>query len=107
MKLCKRCESDLIVENNHFGIKIAIVIVLIFIPFGIFFVWAPFLIPKSVECKKCGSSEIKELDWKEFEEFKKQFKDRDPDELKAAKTGEVAKSEIRLGKRLNDSDNNV
>jgi hypothetical protein len=72
MKLCKRCESDLIKENNFIGLKIAIAVILLFLPFGIFFVWAPFLIPKSIECKKCGSTEVMELDWKEFEEYKKQ-----------------------------------
>lgn len=77
MKLCNRCESDLIKENNQMGLKVTIAIVLLFIPFGLFFIWAPFLIPKTVECKKCGSTDIKELDWKEFEEYKKRFQESD------------------------------
>lgn len=70
MKLCNQCKSDLVTVESHVGLKVFLVIILLFIPFGIFFVWAPFLISPTVSCKLCGSQDIREMDWREFEEKK-------------------------------------
>ncbi|MBY6037706.1 hypothetical protein KUV80_13630 [Fictibacillus nanhaiensis] len=72
MKLCPHCRSDLIERNNFYWVKIPIAIILLFIPFGFFICWVPFVISGDYECKNCRRSftNAKEVDWREFEKMK-------------------------------------
>jgi hypothetical protein len=69
MKLCPECKSDSLVRTSSTGLRVIVCVVLLFIPYGLFFCWIPFVFPHSYRCNICGAG-IKEhdllsLDWRE------------------------------------------
>jgi quinol-cytochrome oxidoreductase complex cytochrome b subunit len=74
MKLCPNCKSDLIERHNYYVIKIIVAIILLFIPFGFFICWLPFVLSGNYHCKNCGEEfpDAKEIDWREFEKMKQE-----------------------------------
>lgn len=69
MKLCPKCKSDSLEMTSSPGLRVLACIVLLFIPFGIFLCWLPFVLPHSYRCRICGAKleagALLELDWRE------------------------------------------
>jgi len=78
MKLCPECKSDSLEKSSSTGLRVIICIILLFIPFGIFFCWIPFVFPHSYRCNVCGTdikeSELIDIDWREKEIILEQYK---------------------------------
>ncbi len=74
MKICSNCKSDVIEVNQRIALKVILILLLIFlVPYGLFLVWVPFLIPSIYTCKLCGSEkEPVDIDWREYEENKEE-----------------------------------
>lgn len=71
MKICPECYSDNVERTSSIGVRLIICILLLFIPFGIFICWIPFVFPHRFICKVCGKDDKEELlvdvDWRESE----------------------------------------
>jgi len=75
MMHCPACKSDSIEKNSSIGLRVIACIILLFIPYGIFLCWIPFIIPYTFTCKVCGYSanenELISIDWREKEKLEK------------------------------------
>ncbi|SCY10314.1 BRI3 family protein [Alkaliphilus peptidifermentans] len=71
MKVCPDCKSDVIEETSSTAIRVIFCIVILFLPFGIFFCWIPFIFPRKYRCKSCGNegenSQLVDIDWRDKE----------------------------------------
>src|SRR5690554_4192399 len=71
MKLCPECKSDSLVKTSSTGLRVIVCVVLLFIPYGLFFCWIPFVFPHSYRCNICGAElkapDLLDLDWRERE----------------------------------------
>ncbi|ABR48284.1 hypothetical protein Amet_2125 [Alkaliphilus metalliredigens QYMF] len=71
MKVCPECYSDNVERTSSIGARLFICIFLLFIPFGIFICWIPFVFPHRFICKVCGKDDKEEMmvaiDWRESE----------------------------------------
>jgi len=78
VKLCPECKSDSIEKSYSIGLRVVGCIILLFIPFGIFFCWIPFVFPYTYRCKVCGTDvkeeELIDIDWREKEIMLEQYK---------------------------------
>jgi len=78
VKLCPECKSDSIEKSYSIGLRVVVCIILLFIPFGIFFCWIPFVFPYTYRCKVCGTDvkeeELIDIDWREKEIMLEQYK---------------------------------
>lgn len=76
MDICPKCKSDSVEKAYSIGLRVAICIIFIFIPYGIFVCWLPFVFPYKYDCQVCGSeidaSDIIKMDWREREELSKE-----------------------------------
>lgn len=86
MKLCNNCKSDMLERTSSIGARIFVcIMILLFIPFGIFLFWIPFVIPHRYECKKCGTeskeNDLLEVDWREKEKILEEEKKLEEQEL--------------------------
>lgn len=72
MKICPECKSDMLESNKSTALRVIAAVILLFIPFGLFFVWVPFVFPYSYTCKNCGQKveTPEEMDWREFDKLK-------------------------------------
>jgi DNA-directed RNA polymerase subunit RPC12/RpoP len=78
MKVCPECKSDMLEETSSTALRVVVCLILIFfIPFGIFFCWIPFAFPRKYACKNCGADvpTPQELDWREVDEKKQEYKE--------------------------------
>jgi transcription initiation factor IIE alpha subunit len=77
MKVCPECKSDLLEDTSSTALRVVVCIVLLFIPFGIFICWVPFIFPRNYACKNCGADvpTPQDIDWREFEEKKEEYKE--------------------------------
>lgn len=71
MKICHYCQSDMLEKRMFLFLKIPLAIILLFVPYGIYICWLPFLIPSNYACKKCGKEmqKPKEIDWREYKKI--------------------------------------
>ncbi|MDW7675085.1 MAG: hypothetical protein SCK28_11180 [Bacillota bacterium] len=72
MRLCPECKSDSIERTSSMAARVIICLILIFfIPFGIFVAWVPFVFAHTYRCNVCGSEgkeeQLVEMDWRERE----------------------------------------
>ncbi len=78
MKLCPECKSDKIEKGYSIGLRVVGCIILLFIPFGFFFCWIPFVLPYTYSCKVCGvnvkEEELIDIDWREKEIMLEDYK---------------------------------
>lgn len=78
MKLCPECKSDNIHRTSSTGLRVFGCIVLLFIPYGFFICWVPFIFFHTFACKNCGETgkerELIQIDWREREEIIEEFK---------------------------------
>lgn len=69
MKLCPECKSDSLARTSSTGLRVIVCVVLLFIPYGFFFCWIPFILPHSFRCNICGAElkapDLLDLDWRE------------------------------------------
>jgi DNA-directed RNA polymerase subunit RPC12/RpoP len=100
MKVCPECKSDMLEETSSTALRVVACIVLLFIPFGIFFCWIPFVFPRNYACKNCGADvpTPEELDWREIDEKKQEYK-----EIKENKQSMVEEKEVQVYK-VDDDD---
>jgi len=71
MKVCPECFSDSIERTSSVGLRVVMCIILLFIPFGLFICWIPFVFPHTYRCNICGKEgkeeELIGMDWREKE----------------------------------------
>ncbi|MFZ5944682.1 MAG: hypothetical protein ACOYVD_11265 [Bacillota bacterium] len=71
MKLCPECKSDSIERSSSTGVRVVVCIILLFIPYGLFICWIPFVFSHTYRCNICGTdvkeSDLIDLDWREKE----------------------------------------
>ncbi|KUO51956.1 MAG: hypothetical protein APF76_06905 [Desulfitibacter sp. BRH_c19] len=79
MKICPQCTSDSHERTSSTGLRVVGCIVLLFIPYGFFICWVPFVLPHKFLCNVCGyhgkEEELLNLDWRESEELKGQHRE--------------------------------
>lgn len=78
MKICRVCKSDNLERTSSTALRVICCIVLLFIPFGIFFCWVPFVLEHKYDCINCGTeskaSELLNVDWRERESYLEEYK---------------------------------
>lgn len=78
MKVYPECKSDMLEETSSIALRVIVCLILIFfIPLGIFFCWIPFVFPRKYACRNCGSDvpTPEDIDWREIEEKKQEYKE--------------------------------
>lgn len=78
MQVCRVCKSDNLERTSSTGLRIFCCIVLLFIPFGLFFCWIPFVLEHKYDCNNCGTqskaSELLSVDWRERESYLEEYR---------------------------------
>ncbi|WP_138414590.1 LITAF-like zinc ribbon domain-containing protein [Aquibacillus sediminis] len=76
MDICPICKSDDVEKTYSIGLRVLVCVILLFVPFGIFFCWIPFVFPYRHVCHVCGtdlsSDQLLRMDWREKEELLKE-----------------------------------
>ncbi|GEL77761.1 LITAF-like zinc ribbon domain-containing protein [Tenuibacillus multivorans] len=76
MDICPECKSDDVEKTYSIGLRVVVCVILLFIPYGIFFCWIPFVFPYTHVCNVCGtelsSDQLLRMDWREREELLKE-----------------------------------
>lgn len=76
MDICPECKSDDVEKTYSMGLRVAVCVILLFVPFGIFICWIPFVFPYTHVCHVCGtelsSDQLLRMDWREKEELLKE-----------------------------------
>ncbi|WP_018924446.1 hypothetical protein [Salsuginibacillus kocurii] len=78
VSICPECMSDNIDQRSSIALRVVCALILIvFVPLGIFIAWVPFVLPIIYQCNKCGVSKRKEemetMDWRDKETFTDEY----------------------------------
>lgn len=79
MDICPECKSDDVEKTYSIGLRVLVCVILLFIPYGIFLCWIPFVFPYRHICHVCGTEieadQLLRMDWREREELLKEHQE--------------------------------